>query len=437
MNPNIASLRRQEAEKRSALAALNTAAGDQPLTAEQQAEWDKLTGEKEAIAKRIEQLEKFEADQAASAQPLEPRIEVGHDRAEDAPWAPAGSPRVAFGNFLHAVHQADPRVRGVVDPRLHRHAASGTNEGIGSEGGFLVETDETVELNRVMFQSAQLASRCQQVEIGPNSNSISTRMINETSRAAGSRWGGVQAYWASEGGTVDATKPDFRLVDQKLAKLMGLWYCTEEELADVNYISSVAANAFGEEMAFVLDEAIYRGDGAGKPLGMLASPALVTISKEAGQLAATIVYENLVKMYSAIPASSILRMGWFVNPDTLPQILTMSMGIGIAGVPVYLPPNGAADAPFGTILGRPIIPNEHSNTLGTVGDIVAADLGWMRLIKKGSVVAASSIHVKFIYDEQTFRFTFRVNAQPMIASKITPAQGTSYVSPFVALETRS
>ena len=44
---------------------------------------------------------------------------------------------------------------------------------------------------------------------------------------------------------------------------------------------------------------------------------------------------------------------------------------------------------------------------------------------------------RFDYDEQTFRFIFRVDGQPWWAAQLTPYKGTNTQSCFVALATRS
>ena len=60
------------------------------------------------------------------------------------------------------------------------------------------------------------------------------------------------------------------------------------------------------------------------------------------------------------------------------------------------------------------------------------------LIDKGGIQAAQSMHVRFLFDEMTFRFTYRINGQPVPPNKpITPAKGTNTVGPFVALDTRA
>jgi HK97 family phage major capsid protein len=88
-------------------------------------------------------------------------------------------------------------------------------------------------------------------------------------------------------------------------------------------------------------------------------------------------------------------------------------------------------------MGRPVIPVEYCATLGTAGDIVLVDLEQYLMIDKGKVEGASSIHVRFLYDEMTFRFVYRVDGQPIWHAALTPFKGTNTLSPFIALETRS
>jgi HK97 family phage major capsid protein len=80
---------------------------------------------------------------------------------------------------------------------------------------------------------------------------------------------------------------------------------------------------------------------------------------------------------------------------------------------------------------------EHASTLGTVGDIALVDLSQYLLIDKGGMNSASSIHVRFLNDEMTFKFTLRIDGQPIWNSALTPAKGSNTQSPFVVLATRA
>jgi len=65
------------------------------------------------------------------------------------------------------------------------------------------------------------------------------------------------------------------------------------------------------------------------------------------------------------------------------------------------------------------------------------DLSQYLIVEKtGGIDASSSIHVRFLYDEQTFKFTFRMDGQPMWNSAVTSYKGNVTRSPFVTLAKR-
>jgi HK97 family phage major capsid protein len=87
-----------------------------------------------------------------------------------------------------------------------------------------------------------------------------------------------------------------------------------------------------------------------------------------------------------------------------------------------------------TLLGKPIIPIEQAAAPGTVGDIVLADLNEYLIIDKGGIKSSVSIHVRFIYDEQTFKWTYRFDGGPIRNKPLTPYKGTSStLGPFATL----
>lgn len=330
------------------------------------------------------------------------------------------------------------RPGGRVDEKLHRVSerfAAGVNSGVGSEGGFLLEPTFANVILRGAYEQAPVASRCFRPPLGQNSNGIIIPMVDESSRANGSRWGGVRVYRTSEGGAITETKPKFRRLELKLKKLAGLCYASDEMLQDSAALALVIQQGFTEELAFTLDDEIIRGVGAGQMLGVLASSALVTVSKESEQTADSLAFSNLLKMWSRMWARSRKNAVWFINQDIEPQLYSLSLTIGDAGVPVYLPPSGASKEPYATLMGRPVIPIEQASTVGDVGDVILADMSQYCLIDKPAKMD-SSIHVRFVYDEQAFRFTYRCDGAPLWSTPLTPAQGTNTVSPFVTLEAR-
>ena len=325
---------------------------------------------------------------------------------------------------------------GHVDPRLF-NAASGLNETVPSEGAFLVQSDFTAELLQDVIATGILAPKCRRVTISGNANSTKINGIDETSRAS-SRYGGIISYWGGEADKFTGTKPKFRQIELSLKKLTGLCYATDENLQDASQLEGIIRESFNGEFGFQIDDGIINGTGAGQFLGILNAGSLVSVDKEVGQKAKTIVAENVIKMSSRIFASSYQNAAWYVNQNTLPQLYTMSIAVGTGGQLVFVPPGGLSSAPYGSLLGRPVIPIEQCATLGTVGDIILADLskGYV-LAEKGGLESAVSIHVRFEYAESVFRFILRMDGQPVRASALTPYKGSETLGHFVALATRA
>ena len=344
-----------------------------------------------------------------------------------------------FGEQLAAVMRAG-MPGGHVDPRLRNvRAASGLSESVPSDGGFLVQQDFSGELLQQVFETGVLASRCRRVQISGNSNSIKINGIDETSRVT-NRSGGILGYWEEEAAQKTASAPKFRKIELNLKKLIGLCYATDELLEDAAALEGVIRTGFASEFGFLLDDAIVNGVGAGQPLGILNAGCLVSVTKETGQKAATIMAENIIKMDSRLFPSSNTNAVWLINQNTKPQLYTMSLSVGTGGIPIYMPAGGLSGQPYSTLLGKPVLPIEQAATLGTVGDIMLVDLaGGYILAEKGGIKSDMSIHLRFNYDESVFRFVMRVDGQPIRAAALTPYKGGagSTQSHFVALETRS
>jgi len=336
-----------------------------------------------------------------------------------------------FGEQLLAVHKF--ATTHVLDPRLK--AASGLNEGVGAEGGFLVEEEFTTGLLMDAYETGILAKDCWKVPM--TKSNLTMNLIDETSRADGSRRGGILTYWAAEAGTATATKPKFRQMKLSLNKLMGFYYATDEELEDALPLGNTMKKFFAEDIGFKIDDGIINGTGAGQLLGILNGAGLITQIAETGQDAATVNAQNIIKMWNRMSAKNRRKAKWYINQDVEPQLMQMFVEAGLGGVNVFMPPGGLVSSPNGILLGRPVEPIEQCSALGTVGDIILADLSEYALGQKsGGIKAAASIHVQFLTGQQVFRFTLRLDGQPVKNSAMTPFKGSTTRSPYVALATR-
>jgi HK97 family phage major capsid protein len=406
------------------------------------AERTQVSGEKAELLK-LEAEETFLAEQQATQKQAvaAAAVTVIKDNAAEKPWGPtvpqgagaksqAEARRAGLGQWAMAVKSA-AEGRGT-DPRLLA-AASGMNSIVPSEGGFAVPTEFAPGIEKTMFESGQILSRVDVRSV--SGDSIVYQVLNETSRVAGSRGGGVLGYWVEQGNAPTATKPALARLELRLKKVGALGYMTDELVADAAALGGELERLFSEELTFQVEDAIFQGDGAGKPLGLTGAPCTVEQAKESGQVAATIVTANLSKMWSRLPARSKTNAVWLINVDCEPQLDILTVPAG----------TGAVEARFVTydatgairIKGRPVIHVEYAQTCGTAKDIVLADLSQYRLITKGGIQQASSIHVLFTTGEQTFRAFYRCDGQPVPRAAITPFKGSNTLSPFITLATRS
>jgi HK97 family phage major capsid protein len=342
----------------------------------------------------------------------------------------------SFGEFLNAIKRASGDV-GLTDSRLIQNSGTGLSVAVPSEGGFMVEQQFVENLMAGIMEGFSLVNLVKKVLTPAGRGGITWPALAETSRADGYRFGGVRAHWTTEAGAAAASSPKLRAVKLGLEKLLAFVYMTEELAEDSLTFENFVTQLYTEEMKFQTTDAIVNGNGIGKPLGILNGGGLITVPKRAGQGVDTIVFENLLDMWSRLAVRNPKSVAWLINSELVPQLGTMALGVGVAGVPVFLPSNGAADAPFGRIFGKPVYECESCSKLGDAGDIILADLSDYVWTDKGGVNVDESIHVKFLTDENCFRFRYRANGSPYTNSPIVSKANASFSkSPYVTLAAR-
>lgn len=414
--------RRAEAVKRSQ----ELAGKGLERTAEETTEFDGLLDEIDSIDAEIARIDRQAKSSAMPGSPAAVANITVHDNREDAPFK-------SFGDFLQAVSMSDHKAR-TGDPRLFA-AASGASQGVPADGGFLVGSQFSTALLDRAREESPILGLCRELPIDDGSDKIDLPVIDETSRANGSRWGGVQVYRKAEADTVTATKPKFGQLEIEPTEIMGLFYATDRILRNARALEAIASDAFASEFAFKVTDEVINGPGGAQCLGILNAPATVSQAKETGQAAATINVANLSKMWSHVPARSKARGVWIGNGDIEPQLDILSIPAGTGA----LEPRFVTYDAQGTlrIKGRPFIPVEQCPTLGTVGDIAYVDFNEYILGTKGNIEGEESMHVRFIYNEMTFRWTYYVNGRPAWLSALTPFKGSTNLSPYVTLATRA
>lgn len=422
----LAGLQNKFSKAMDAMKAITEAAGDNSLTPEQEGEYNTLKAQAESLLTQIKtERSRLEMEQQALTvvSSRDPKIEVGEDLAGTDPKGGFKD----FGDFASAVFHAG-RSGGMTDPRLIGAAATTYgNESVGQDGGYLVPTDFANAIRGHSLENDALLPMC---DVNPVSGNSMVFPADETVP-----WGsdGIRAYWEGEADTATQTKPKLKERTLRLRKLVALVPITDELVEDATALSAYLPKKVGESIRFKVNDAIVNGTGVGMPLGFLQSGALVSVAKEAGQAADTVVAANVAKMYSRNTAPS--RAVWLINNDVLPQLLTMTLGNNT----VYVPPaDGFKNAPGGMLFGRPVIMQQAMDTVGDQGDIAFVDLmAYLAIQKSGGIDFASSIHLWFDQSVTAFRARFRLDGQPWLTSAVTPKNSALTLSPFVVLDARA
>lgn len=309
------------------------------------------------------------------------------------------------------------------------------SSGEPASGGFLVPEAFRAELLQLSLEASVVRPRARVVPM--ETSRVLYPFLDDTSHAS-NVFGGVQGYWTAESGSMTDVGATFGRLALEAWKLTA-FANVPNELIDDSAISFEAfiRSTFPQALAYFADDAMISGTGVGQPLGVNTSnnTARVSVAKETGQVAATIVWQNIVKMYARMLPQSLGSAVWVVSPDTFPQLATMALSVGTGGGPVWI--NSGVGGPPATILGRPVVISEKVSALGTQGDISFIDFGYYLVGDRQAMTVSSSEHYRFQNGETSFKFVERLDGRPWLQSALTPRNGGDTLSPFVTLDTRA
>ena len=404
---------------------------DRGLSPDEQTQFDSIMAEVRDIGQRhANALELMSEEEKAEARSLTKR-----ESMYDPDTTKSQERTVGLGEFCMAVRSHAMNPGGEIPNYLReQRSILGQSEQIPSEGGFLLQPEKAVGIQENMWTQGELLSRCQRRTL--SGNTLLIDRIKETSRATGSRYGGVRAYWEAEGDSTTASQIALEQQSIKLNKLMAVVYSTDELLEDVAQLESKIMETVPKEFIFRVEDGIIRGTGAGQFLGVLESGALQEVTAETDQDADTVVTENIFKMYKNRFGPNL---AWYYNQELEDQLELLTVAIGTGGEMARLFVSPIMPGQQTTIKGRPAFAIEQASAPGDVGDIMLLSLDDYIIGEKVGIQSASSIHVQFLTAQNCFRFIWRVTGQPIRDSKITPFKRTSsdfYLSPFNAIAAR-
>lgn len=406
-----------------ALFALAEKRADMALTEDEKARDDAINARVDALTADINRENRRRENEKALVNPAA-SVSNFHTNAEDDPKRGFAS----LADFALAV-KAAYTPGGRMDERL-QYGAAPTNyhKETGSDEGRMIPPQFKQEIFEAVTDGGD--SLLGAVDSEPTSSNAVEILRDESTP-----WGttGINAAWRGEGVQMSADKLATAGSQVRLHELYAFVLATGELVQDAPRLNDRLTRKSGLAIRYKVNDAIVNGTGAGQPLGWFTSSAKVSVAKESGQAADTIVAANVAKMYARVinPAQAV----WYVNQDCLPQLLTMTLGNNS----IYVPPaSGFQNAPGGFLFGRPVIPLENCQTVGDQGDIQLVNpKGYYAPVKGGAPEFAESMHLFFDYNTNAYRWIFRLGGQPYLSTPISPANGSATRSHFVVLDARA
>lgn len=280
------------------------------------------------------------------------------------------------------------------------------------DGGYAVPQDIAKEV--VLGGENSLLALCRQL---PITQGGSIRLPADiTTRYAGA--GGIVAAWEDEAAQMSPRKPKLNSLEFNLKKLAAIVAVTDDLLADSDAMRAYLPLAMQTAVNQKLNDAIINGPGTARPLGILKSGALITVSKYGAQAADTIAGENLRAMLarSLDPLASI----WIMNPAAYAQASALV----------------EFDSASRTLSGLPIVTTDACPEVGEPGDIILANMSAYFAALKTPQLNFSA-HLWFDQDISAFRLTFRMDGMPLLAAPITPPNSGVTKSDFICVEARA
>lgn len=237
--------------------------------------------------------------------------------------------------------------------------------------------------------------------------------------------GGAVAYWTEEAADISESEPRFRLIELTAHKLAAYSLASNEVRAD-SAIESILTTVLGRAVGTKENYAHFWGSGAGQPLGIMYSSALLSSTRTGAHAFAL---ADVADMFGQFFPDSYTKGCWIMNPTVIDPL------IQLVSAPLSWMPDLQSQVPNLKLLGLPVYVTGALAAVGTTGDVLLVDPSYYLIGERAGVSLAYSEHYRFLEDQGAWRITERVDGQPWVKSYVTLEDAATTVSPFVALST--
>lgn len=314
-----------------------------------------------------------------------------------------------------------------VEPDVTKAPSNVHYENTGSDGGFLMPP-HFIQTMWDLVTSEDGLNLLNMVDSTPTGSDSVKKPADETTPWDSAN--GVQAYWEGEGDQRTASKLNLKGKRIEVNTLSAFVNASSEAVSDVPMLNNILTTKAARKIQWKINDAIIRGTGVGQPLGILNSQSLITQNEDGSQAADTINLQNVLEMGSRLldDAGAI----WLANSDCRPQIGTINDGTNNIfmfslqeGVPSIMD-------------GKPLYYTELCDTIGDASDIILFNpRGYFAAVHTSGMSFASSIHLYFDYNVESFRWNFRMGGAPYLETAVSANLSSNTKSHAVQLQART
>lgn len=297
--------------------------------------------------------------------------------------------------------------------------------GTSESGGIMVPEQFRPEILQIRGETAIVRPRALVLPAGdPPDSKITMPALTQGSKGV---YGGVEVKWIGEGDAKPNTNATLREVSLQPEEAAATMTVTDKLLrnwdaADV-FIRTLLTNA----MRAAEDIAFLRGDGVGKPMGVIGAAGELKVNRTTAN---QVKYLDIVNMVAKLLPESVSNAIFIANQSLLPQLATMQ---DPAGNYIFIQGDVTRGIPS-TLFGIPLRFTGKTPTLGNKGDLILVDFSYY-LIKDGSgPFIAASEHVLFQQNKTVIKAFWNVDGEPWVVEPLTLEDGVTQVSPYVSLD---
>lgn len=297
--------------------------------------------------------------------------------------------------------------------------------GTGATGGFAVPELYLTDVKMLGPETSVVRPRASVIQ--PGEFPDTTLNMPVLSQGANGVYGGVQVQWTAEGEAKPDTNASLKELQLTPQEISATTVLTNKLIRNWSAASSFISNLLSMATSAAEDIAFLKGDGVGKPKGILNSAGTLRIDRATAN---DIGFVDIAAMRAALYSESLSYAVWIANQSIIPKLAAIRDAVGNY---IFLRGDVTRGIPD-TLFGMPIFFTGRTAVLGSKGDLMLADFS-KYLIKDGSgPFIAASPHVLFQQDKTMLRITWNVDGQPWVTDPLTLEDGVTKVSPFVVLD---